>query len=179
MAAPSDAVLSTPVLVCSLTDVMVEDIEELDLRNGHKVMARILAMDKISLPHRARVRRMDNDEELIALMIDVQPPSREARDSVQDSTLSTGPVSGSEASPAHGPAKRGLQSWLSGKLARLWELAPMLAASMAPAHADSRPGDIEAGNPAAAAEKDSKLPGNSLPHTGSTTPLLAPPSGGG
>eukprot|EP00971_Amphidinium_carterae_P113617 2251325-Amphidinium_carterae.1 len=52
---------------------MVGDIEELDLRDGRVVMARVLAMDKVSTPHRVRVRLMDTGEELVALLVDSRP----------------------------------------------------------------------------------------------------------
>lgn len=63
--------MSTPVLMAPLEDVMVGDLEDMRHSNGQLVTVRVLALDTISQPARARVARVDNDEILVVPMMDL------------------------------------------------------------------------------------------------------------
>lgn len=54
-------------------ELMLGDIEDLRIAGGGLVTVKVLALDTISVPHRARVKRFDNGEVLVVSIHDLAP----------------------------------------------------------------------------------------------------------
>mmetsp|Transcript_4452 Transcript_4452/g.10325 ORF Transcript_4452/g.10325 Transcript_4452/m.10325 type:complete len:225 (-) Transcript_4452:149-823(-) len=55
--------------------ISVGDVEEVQLGNGSSCVARVLAVDTISTPHRARVERVDNGKIMVVPILERQASS--------------------------------------------------------------------------------------------------------
>eukprot|EP00434_Breviolum_minutum_P040308 symbB.v1.2.035814.t1/scaffold4908.1/size33077/2 len=68
------AAAALPMLLAPLEDVMVGDLEDVRYANGQLHTVRVLALDTISQPPRARVCRCDNHEIMVVQMVEMSKP---------------------------------------------------------------------------------------------------------
>eukprot|EP00929_Paragymnodinium_shiwhaense_P053066 TRINITY_DN26569_c0_g1_i1.p1 TRINITY_DN26569_c0_g1~~TRINITY_DN26569_c0_g1_i1.p1 ORF type:complete len:293 (+),score=76.09 TRINITY_DN26569_c0_g1_i1:50-880(+) len=61
---------NAPVLPADVNEIMTGDLEELRWPDGSESTIRVMALDTVSAPCRAKVRRYDNNEELIVDIVD-------------------------------------------------------------------------------------------------------------
>lgn len=72
-----------PILPVQLEDVMVGDLEEVRFVDGSMVTVRVLALDTISRPPRARVSRLDTGDSLIVTLMDTSATQPVSEDNLQ------------------------------------------------------------------------------------------------